>query len=309
MKKKVLSSILAMGLALSCFAGCGAKNDAPAAESKQEAAEETAKSETEKEDKAEPEAKADGDLTVVSLAPSVTEILFAIGAGDEVVGRTDYCNFPAEAASVESIGTYSAPNMELIVSKSPDLVIASDFIDENIQKQLEDCGAEVYVVHASDVNEIENEILTIGEKTGHKDGAETVVEGMKATSKEIEDKAAGIEKEKSVFFDLGSYYTAGPGSFLNNVLTDIHVINIAADTGEAWPQLSVENIVSANPDVYISTFTPADELRAVSGFASLECMKDENLKVLDADLADRVQRAGPRIVDAEKELMELIYGK
>ncbi len=244
---------------------------------------------------------------VVSLAPSVTEILFAIGADDMIVGRTDYCNYPEAASKIESVGTYSSPNMELIIEKNPKYVIASDFIDENIKSQLEAIGTTVYVVNASNVEEIENEIIKIGDMLDLSDNAKKVVDDMKKESEQVVQLRDEVTVTKTAFFDLGSFYSIGNDTFLGNVLDDIGVINIAADSGDSWPQLSVEAIVEANPDIYISSCTGADELQNTPGLNSLDCMQGSNLIILDSELADCLQRPGPRIVEAELKLARLIY--
>ena len=116
--------------------------------------------------------------SIVSLAPTDTEILYAIGAGEVMTGRTDYCNYPEEATKLDSIGTYMEPNMELILSKSPDLVVASGFIDDNIRTQLEENGTAVYLTGGSDRESIEADITGLGTLTGYTDGAEAVVADM-----------------------------------------------------------------------------------------------------------------------------------
>lgn len=248
-------------------------------------------------------------VRVVSLAPSVTEILFAIHADDMVVGRTDYCNYPSDVSKIDSVGTYATPNMELIIEKNPKYVLASDTIDENIKKQLETIGITVYVVKANNVEEIENEIQKIGDMLGLSDNAKKVVEDMKKKSEEVAKIKADNVNAITVFCDLGDFYSVGNDTFLGGVLNDIGVLNIAANSGELWPQLSVERIVEANPDIYISLYTTADGLRGIEGLNTLSCLKEPNLLVVDSELADRLQRPGPRIVDAELELVGLIYGK
>lgn len=253
--------------------------------------------------------RSENPKTVVSLAPNVTEILYAVGAGDMVVGRTDYCDFPKEAADVDSIGTFSSPNLELIVSKAPDLVIASESLNETIENQLKDNGISVYVSESSNVDEIEREIENIGYMLGHEEEAKELVASMDEKEAEIVEMGKDIAEVKSAFIDLGGFYTAGTGSFLDAVLKDIHLTNIAADTGEEWPQLSVELIAEGNPDVYLSFYTSEDELKNESTLASLDCMKNGGLYVIDYDLGSMLQRQGPRIVDAEMELMKMVYNK
>lgn len=168
-------------------------------------------------------------------------------------------------------------------------------------------GTTVYVVNASNVEEIENEIIKIGDMLGLSDNAKKVVDDMKKESEQVEQLRNASTVTKSVFFDLGSFYSVGNDTFLGSVLDDIGVTNIAADSGESWPQLSVEAIVEANPDIYISSYTSADELQNTPGLNTLDCMQEPNLIILDSELADCLQRPGPRIVDAELNLAGLIY--
>lgn len=246
---------------------------------------------------------------VVSLSPSATEILFAIGAGDKVVGRTDYCSYPEEAAQVESIGTYMDPNTELIIAREPDVVFVSDYIDEAIKTQLEAVGAGVIVFSANSVEAAEADILLAGKVLNLEDNAQAVVAGMEAEVKEVEEITAGAKAKKSVFVDIGAFYSAGPGSLLDDELNKLGAVNIAADSGETWPQLSVETIIEKNPEVYISLYTSADELKATSGLNELDCIKNDNIIYFDglSKEADMIQRPGPRVVQGIRLLAESIY--
>lgn len=248
--------------------------------------------------------------SIVSLAPVDTEILYAVGAGDTVTGRTDYCNYPEEAADVESIGTYTEPNMELILSKSPDLVLASDYIDDAIRQQLEDNGTAVFVTSASDLESIENDITTVGKLVGHGEDADKVVENMESEWQDLSAALEKVEKEKSAFIDIGSLYSAGPGSMMDSALKMIHVTNIAADADSAWPQLSAEVIVEADPDVYVSLFSQLDDVKQTAGLADLRCLnEDGGFIYIDgmSEEGDMIQRPGPRYVEGLKVLAEKIY--
>lgn len=248
--------------------------------------------------------------SVVSLAPTDTEILYAIGAGDIVTGRTDYCNYPEEATKVDSIGTYMEPNMELILSKSPDLVVASGFIDDNIRAQLEENGTAVYLTGGSDRESIEADITGLGTLMGYTDGAEAVVADMESEWADLSAKLETLTEEKSAFIDLGSLYSAGPGSLLDGSLSCIHVKNIAADADTTWPQLSAEKVVKANPDVYISLFSDLDEVKETAGLSDLACLQNEDGFIYidgSGEAGDMIQRSGPRYVEGLKTLAELVY--
>ena len=112
---------------------------------------------------------------------------------------------------------------------------------------------------------VEQDILTAGQVLNLNKEAKEITDGMEAKMTELREILASNTEEKTAFIDLGDYYSAGEGSLLGNMLDDIGVRNVAADTGEMWPQLSVETIIESNPDVYISFYSSPDELKAVSG--------------------------------------------
>ncbi len=335
MKKRHIQSLLAVTLAVSmtAMAGCGngtsnettgaAETEGTAAETSEAAGGETADTESESAGGAETQypLTVTDDLgnsvtieeepeRVVSLSPSNTEILFALDAGDRVVGRTDYCNYPPEAAEVPSIGTYTSPNTEQIISMEPDVVFASDYIDDAIRSQVEGAGAQVIVFAATDMETVEQNILLAGQVLNQNEEAQAVVDGMEAEMAELEEILAANTEEKSAFIDLGSYYSAGPGSLLGNMLEDIGVRNVAADSGEMWPQLSVEKIIESNPDVYISLYSTPEDLRQVAGLSELACIQGEDTLIYFDGLspeADLIQRAGPRLAEGTRLLAERIY--
>ena len=248
--------------------------------------------------------------SIVSLAPVDTEILFALGAGDSVTGRTDYCNYPEEAADVDSIGTYMEPNMELILSKSPDLVVASGFIDDNIRQQLEENGTAIFITNASDLESTEKNIETLGKLIGHDAEAEEVVKNMEDEWTDLSAELENVKEEKSAFIDIGSLYSAGPSSLLDNSMQMIKVENVAADADSAWPQLSAEAVVEANPDVYISLYSTLEDVQQTAGLSDLACLNEDGgfIYIDDSSVeGDMIQRPGPRDVDGLKVLAELVY--
>ena len=248
--------------------------------------------------------------SIVSLAPVDTEILFALGAGDSVTGRTDYCNYPEEAVDVDSIGTYMEPNMELILSKSPDLVVASGFIDDNIRQQLEENGTAIFITNASDLESTEKNIETLGKLIGHDAEAEEVVKNMEDEWTDLSAELENVKEEKSAFIDIGSLYSAGPSSLLDNSMQMIKVENVAADADSAWPQLSAEAVVEANPDVYISLYSTLEDVQQTAGLSDLACLNEDGgfIYIDDSSVeGDMIQRPGPRYVEGLKVLAELVY--
>ena len=248
--------------------------------------------------------------SIVSLAPVNTEILFAVGAGDAVTGRTEYCNYPEEASEIDVVGTYTEPNMELILSKSPDLVLASGYMDDSIRQQLEENGTAVFITNANDLEAAENDIEAIGKLVGHEADAKEVVKSMEEEKKDLEKKLEAVTEEKRVFIDLGSLYSAGPSSMLDASLKLIKAENVAADADTPWPQLSAEAVVEADPDVYVSLFSQKEDILQTAGLSDLACLNSEDGFIyIDGSSVegDMIQRPGPRYVEGLKVLAELIY--
>lgn len=257
-----------------------------------------------------------GDVTIeskpqkiVSLAPSTTEELFAVGAGARVVGDTEYCNYPQAAKAIEKVGSYSTPNVEKILALSPDLVVSSDNIDDGVRTQLENAGVKILVFGADTVTGVEQDLVALGEAVDNNDDAAKTVKTMQDELSTLQDQLSGVTTEKTVFIDLGSYYTVGPGSLIDNELTDIKAKNIAADTGKPYPVLTTEEIVQKNPDVYISLYTPVEELKKVPGFDQMTAFKTGQVYSYAeiSNNADMISRPGPRTVEGMKVLAHDIY--
>ena len=246
---------------------------------------------------------------IVSLSPSDTEIIFAIGAGSKLVGRTDYCDYPAEAAAVTSIGTFKAPNLEKIIELAPDVVMSSDFVSDEMAQQLKAIGTKVIVVNPTSIDGVMNNIVMAGQIANANDKAKEVVEGMQKQRQELIDKAATVKEQKSVFIDIGKFYTAGPGSMLDSMLTDLNAKNIAADASSQWAQLSTEEIIADNPDVYISLYTKPEEIKATPGFDKVNAIANDKVVYFDylTPESDMIQRPGPRIIQGMALIAQGIY--
>ncbi|WP_243134823.1 ABC transporter substrate-binding protein [Acetobacterium wieringae] len=246
---------------------------------------------------------------IVSLSPATTEILFAVDAGNKVVGRTDYDNYPEAALAVPSIGDFNAPNVEKIIALTPDLVLASDFISDDMRQQLEATGAKVLVFSPVSIDGVMNNIITIGEATNANNQASQVVTKMIADRQMIIDAVKTAATQKSVFIDVGDFFSAGPGSMLDSMLTDINAKNIAADAATPWPQLSTEQIITSNPDVYISLYSTPEQIKATPGFDKIAAIKNNQIAYYEflSPNSDLVQRPGPRIVEGLALLAKDVY--
>ena len=246
---------------------------------------------------------------IVSLSPANTEILFALGVSGKLVGRTDYCNFPAEVSEIPSVGTFATPNIEMILSLSPELVVASDLIDEGVLSQLDSVGIKAVVLQSQSIEGVIENILEIGKIVDANEEAKGITTAMQSELNEIVELCKGAEKQRSVFIDLGDFYTAGDGSMFGDMIEKINGVNIAAGGGNPWIQLSKEEVIAKNPDVYISTFPTKEEIMGIAGFDTISAVKNQNIFAYDvvSPEGDLLQRPGPRIIDGVKLLANDVY--
>ncbi|HOM42474.1 MAG TPA: cobalamin-binding protein [Bacillota bacterium] len=249
---------------------------------------------------------------IVSLSPSTTEILFALGAGDRVVGVTSYCDYPEEAKKVEKIGDYDEPSMELIRKVQPDVVLAG-YVKEETAEALEKMGIPVIITEAEDFDTIYHSIKLVGEITGTAAEAEAIVNGMRSKISEIEAKTKDKGKPR-VFYLVWKdpLFTAGSKTFINDVIKAAGGINVAEKV-EGWANYSAEEMIKDNPDMLIAALHSTDEgmtREDLSGdrlFSLLECVKQGKVYIMPDD--NIISRPGPRIVQAIEDMSKVLHGE
>lgn len=252
---------------------------------------------------------------IVSLIPSNTEIAYALGAGKEIVGVSDFDNYPEDVTKKEKIGGMEV-NLEKIISLQPNLVLAHASTAHNSEaglQQLKDAGITVLVVNdAQNFDQVFDSISMIGKATGEAKKADELIQGMKDKLAEIKEKAKDIIEKKKVFVEVSpapDIFTTGKNTFMNEMITMINAENLANDQ-EGWIQLDQEEIIKRNPDVIITTYggyeeeKPADQVLSRKGWENVTAVK--NKQVIDVD-SDRVTRSGPRIVEGVEDLAKAIY--
>lgn len=246
---------------------------------------------------------------IISLLPSNTEILFAIGAGKQVVGVTSYCNYPPEAASREQVGgiTNQSISIESVVAMEPDLVVASGSQDQVIPV-LEEAGLSVIVLEPATFEDIFANIELVGRATGHAAEATALTSELRSRVEAVREKVAAIPQEErpAVFYEVWNdpFMTAGPNTFIGQLIDIAGGVNIFADVDEDWPQISPEVIVSRNPDVIVGPDNHRDALATGTiverpGWATITAVQNNRIYLLNGDA---VSRSGPRIVDMLEEL-------
>ena len=252
---------------------------------------------------------------VVILTASDVEILYALGAGDKLVGRGLYADYPAQALEVPSVQSGMETNLEQIIALAPDLVIMSKMAqtEEQVEK-LSAAGLAVAVTDAQDIAGAYEAIALIGALVGKTDEAAALTEQMQARFEAVREKAAAQESAGSVYFEVSplewGLWTTGQGTFMQEMAELVNMKNAFEDVS-GWVEVSQEQVLERDPD-YIVTLsmywgegpTPVEEIMGRQGWDALKAV--QNGQVLQMD-SDQITRPGPRLADAAEMLYELVY--
>ncbi|MEI7644737.1 MAG: cobalamin-binding protein [Chloroflexales bacterium] len=252
---------------------------------------------------------------IVSLAPSITEIIFAVGAGPQLVGDTKYCNYPPEADALPEIGGFTANtiSVESIVALKPDLVIGGSAAQVPVAEALAKLNIPTLIFDPKTFEEVYRNIEQIGTVTGRADAAKAVVTKMRDQVAAVQQRVASIpaDKRPTVFYEVfdAPLMTAGPGTFIGQMLGLAGAISIFADTTEDYPQVSAEAIVSRDPAVIVGPSSHGDKLTpaqvaARPGWDKIRAVRDGRIALIDGDM---VSRPGPRLADALADLADTLY--
>jgi iron complex transport system substrate-binding protein len=250
---------------------------------------------------------------IVSMIPSNTEILFGLDLANEVVGVSDYDDYPAEAAEKEKIGAMEF-NVEAIIALNPDIVFghesASGMSEEGYQ-QIRDAGIPVFVVkNALNFEETYETIETIGQATGKTKEASEIIDNMKTKVDEVVAKVKNVEAKKTVFVETSpapEIYTPGAKTFTQELLDLVGAENIAADQ-EGWVQMDPEEIIKRNPDVIVVMYdyidTAVEDVYARDGFDTITAIKEKAVVQVDENITSRT---GPRLAEGLEAYAKAIY--
>ena len=245
---------------------------------------------------------------VISISPAITEIVFALGQQDKLIGRTDYCDYPEEAAQIESIGDLMSPNIEKIVDMEPDVVIASAHFQREVLQKLEDAGLTVAILYGEESFDGAYEVIgKIGDLLNARKAASRIIDDMKATVADVEKRVEG-KKKPSVYYVVGfgemGDYTAGKDTFVGQMIETAGGKN-AADDVEGW-NYSLEKLLEKNPDVLICSKADhhKEQMKTANGYKDLGAVKND--KVLEID-KNKLEVQGPRQADGLKEIAEYIH--
>ena len=255
----------------------------------------------------------------ISLAPSVTESIFAVGAGDRLVGVTTYCNYPEGAKSIQKVGDTLNPNIETIVALKPDVVFVSGASQlETFTNTLDQNGIVVYVMNPSSLDQVEASLQHLGDILETQETAKSLVEKMNRRRTEIGDKVGTYLAEdpnretyerrigeKKVFVQISKepLFTIGKDSFLNQVIEEAAGKSVTVGVETAFPKLSKETALSLQPDVIILSDSP-DNQEPNEVFKNSPAVKNGRVYKINADI---LSRPGPRLIDALEQIAKNLH--
>ena len=246
---------------------------------------------------------------VISLAPNLTEIVFAVGAGDRLVGRTAYCDYPAEAKAVTEIGDTLHPSLERIISLKPQLVLISTASQlEVFTQQLQNQNIAVFVTDPHDLEGVFRSIEQVGLILGREEQAKLLVQKLRERANAVEQ---GVKQKPPVrvFYQLSAepLYTAGHDSFVTDLMRRAGALSVTADVPGAWPKYSNESALAAKPEAII---LPTGGSMGTGNLTVTEALR-QSPAVLEGRVYkindDHLVRPGPRAVDGLEEMARALH--
>ncbi|MGE7946129.1 ABC transporter substrate-binding protein [Lysinibacillus sp. NPDC093688] len=306
-------SVLMLALVL---VGCGTKEDTNEGTVSKEAQQVEKTSYKVKDDRGVEVAFNAVPKTIVSLQPSNTEILFALGVGDKIVGATEFDTYPEEAQKIERVSNSTTFNSERILALKPDVVIAyttggKDEENLNALKGLEDAGIKVFAIQsAKSFDDVYGDIEQVATVMGIEDKGEKLNEDIKAKIADVQAKVKDVKKPKNVYLEISpkpDIYTAGSGTFQQEILNAANVNNVFADL-KSWAPVSEEDVIAKNPEVILTTVSyvknSAEEILSRDGWNSITAIQNKAVYSIDTDISNR---PGPRIGEAVELIAKAVY--
>ncbi|MED4752207.1 ABC transporter substrate-binding protein [Brevibacillus choshinensis] len=251
---------------------------------------------------------------IVSTSPAETEILFALDLDQQIVGVSDYDDYPEAAKSKPKVGGVVKPNEEAILSQSPDLVIGGISMEKPVADKLKTLGMPVYVTQPKKLDDIMANILVMGTITNRQVQAEQLVAQMKEDIARVTEAVKNVkpEEKKKVYLEFSPGWTVGKGEFMDELITLAGATNIASDT-KGWNPISEEKIVKDDPDVILYAKGITDDktgkqlediIKNRSGWDRMKAIRDQQIYGMDQNI---LSRPGPRITQGLIDVAKAIY--
>lgn len=252
---------------------------------------------------------------VVALTAADCEILYALGAGDTLVGRGEYCDWPTEVLDIPSVESGANTNIEQIIALKPQVLLMSAMAQTDEQvAALENAGIQVVVSYAQDIKGVYQAIDMIGTIMGKKDEAESIIADMKHTFADIQSKASG-DGSQTVYFEVSpleyGLWAGGSGTFMDEVCNMLGLKNAFADVN-GWAEISEEQVIERAPDYIVTAamyygegLTPVEEIASRDGWENIPAVA--NNKILNLQ-NNELSRPGPRLKDGAQMMYDFIFG-
>ncbi len=253
---------------------------------------------------------------IISLAPSNTEILFAIGAGDQVVARDAISNYPEKVLEITDIGGgWGDLDTETILTIEPDLVLAAALTAPEQIQTLEDLGLTVFALaNPTDLEGMFENLRTVAQITGHEEETEALIAELAARVAAVEEAVASVEDRPSIFYELDATdpnapWTPGPGTFHSTLIAQAGGINIGEVLDSAWAQINLEELIAQDPDIillgdnFYGGVTP-EVVAARAGWDGLSAVQNEQVYIFNDDI---ISRPGPRLVEGLEKLAKFLH--
>lgn len=252
---------------------------------------------------------------IVSLAPSNTELLFALGLGEKVVGVTEVCNFPEQVAQVEKVAGFNVLNLEKIIAARPDLVLASRGNDIEGIRSLREFGINVFSLDIQSLEQLLKAVDRIGNLCAKENAATRLHSELKERIAAVELRLTTIKSRPRVMWGYWSdpVYTAGPGTMIGDLISRAGGVNVGDVASGTWPQVGLETILVWAPEIIITTYNPVGvdslaaevaRLRRTDGWQRVPAVIEGRLYFIEPDW---LLRPGPRLVDAYEQVARLIH--
>ena len=251
---------------------------------------------------------AEAPQRIASLSPAATEVLYAVGAGPQIVATDLQSDYPAEAENTTKLDAFQ-PNLEAIAGVEADLIIIASNQDD-IVEALDRLGETVLFIEVPDtIDGVMGQVWLLARVSGHAEEGGRLAQEMKDRMRAVTDKLADVEEGPRVYHELdNTFFTVAPNSFVGDFYSLLKAHNIAEGAPTAYPQLSQEEILDRDPEVIILADADAGEsaqtVKARPGWGVISAVKNDRIYVVDPNI---VSRPGPRVADALEQLARVLY--
>ena len=270
-----------------------------------------------RDDLGEPFAFSSAPMRVISLAPSNTEMLFALGVGNRIVGVTEYCNYPPEANNINRVAGFNTVNLEKVAQVRPELILAIRGNDMESLRSLRQLGIPVFSFDIQNLDQVSSALRRLGVLFGVEYRANSLADSLESRVRLVRQQMKNIPDKPKVMWGFWGdpIYTAGAGTMIDDVIKTAGGKNMGRLAKGAWPQISLETVVQWAPDVIITTHVPGgvdhlssevNRLRETEGWRLIPAVRSGRIHYVEADW---LLRPGPRLVDALQSVAHLLHEK